>query len=252
MKKFSFLLFLMSLSCALAAQGVLTFKSEEYNFGQVKEGDLADHEFVFTNTGNQPIVISSVRASCGCTTPYWTKDPILPGKEGKIKASYNSKGRPGNFMKTITVTSNASEPNKVLRIQGSVVDHPAYTPEQLAQSPTITVEAATLHLGKLEVGQHGTKTFAIRNTGKSPLVIKGHTSTCNCVELDVPKLQLAPGEETQARLTYVPPARQEDRLMIRTNDLNTPELSVTLQADLVESLSSQGLLRENKAAVPFK
>ena len=252
MKKISFLLGLMSLCGALAAQGVMHFKSDEYNFGQVKEGNLAEHEFTFTNTGDQPVVISSVQASCGCTTPYWTKDPILPGKEGKIKASYNSQGRPGNFLKTITITSNAAEPSKVLRIQGTVVDRPDYTPERLAQSPKITVDSPTLQMGKLEVGQHGVKTFTIRNTGKSSLEIKGHTSTCNCVDLEVPQSKLAPGETTTAKLTYVPRAAQSDRLMIRTNDLTTPELSIALQADLVESISSQGLLREDKAAIPFK
>ena len=68
---------------------------------------MAVHEFVFTNNGNQPLVLTAVKASCGCTTPSWTKEPVLPGQSGHIKASYNSKNRPGRFHKSITITSNA-------------------------------------------------------------------------------------------------------------------------------------------------
>lgn len=96
------------------------FETETFDFGTITEGIQATHEFEFINTGKEPLIISNVRASCGCTTPSWTKEPVAPGAKGNIKAIYNSAGRPGNFSKAITVTSNSKTPTKVLYIKGNV------------------------------------------------------------------------------------------------------------------------------------
>lgn len=99
----------------------LNFKEETYDFGEVPEGPQVTHEFKFTNTGKEPLVLTNVRASCGCTTPSWPKEPVLPGKESAILVTYNTQGRPGNFSKSITITSNSDSPNKVIYIKGEVV-----------------------------------------------------------------------------------------------------------------------------------
>ncbi len=102
-----------------------SFKEVTHNFDNIKEEDgLATCQFDFKNVGSQPLVIHNVRASCGCTTPDWTRKPILPGGSGYIKVTYNPKGRPGTFNKTITVTSNAVSANTVLRISGNVIPRP--------------------------------------------------------------------------------------------------------------------------------
>ncbi len=101
----------------------MKFESEEHNFGTVAEGPSVSYDFSFTNTGSEPISLESVRASCGCTTPNWSKDPVLPGKTSKITATYNTQGRPGNFNKTITVQSTAGQ--KVLTIKGDVEKAPS-------------------------------------------------------------------------------------------------------------------------------
>lgn len=98
----------------------IEFKENEYDFKDIDEGPQAKHEFVFTNTGKEPLILSNVKASCGCTTPSWPKEPILPGQQGKILVTYNTQGRPGPFTKTITVTSNASEETKTIVIKGKV------------------------------------------------------------------------------------------------------------------------------------
>src|SRR5688500_17244752 len=99
----------------------ILFKEDTYNFGDIPEGPQVTHEFKFTNTGKEPLILSNVRASCGCTTPSWPKEPILPGKEGAILVTYNTQGRPRNFSKTVTSTSNADEPNRVIDIKGDVI-----------------------------------------------------------------------------------------------------------------------------------
>lgn len=100
----------------------MAFKTEVHDFGTIAEGPAAEYEFTFTNTGKEPIIIQHVQASCGCTTPSYSKDPVLPGMVGTVKASYNTVGRPNAFTKTITITSNAG--NKVLTIKGNVEKAP--------------------------------------------------------------------------------------------------------------------------------
>ena len=78
--------------------------------------------FTITNTGNKPLVLTNVKASCGCTTPEWSKDPILPGKTAQIKVGYNT-GIKGSFNKVIEVFSNdAANSRSVLYIKGNVED----------------------------------------------------------------------------------------------------------------------------------
>jgi hypothetical protein len=101
---------------------VLKFETTTHEFGTVYEGTLATFDFKFTNTGNAPIALSNVQASCGCTTPKWPREPIGPGESAVIQAQYNSTGRPGSFNKNITVYSDAG--NQVLTITGNVVQKP--------------------------------------------------------------------------------------------------------------------------------
>jgi Protein of unknown function (DUF1573) len=96
----------------------------------VEEGVQAAYTFEFTNTGTAPVVISNAQPSCGCTTPDWTKEPVMPGKTGFVKASFNSSGRPGNFNKNITVISNSETPQIALTIKGEVNPKAAVAPEK--------------------------------------------------------------------------------------------------------------------------
>lgn len=100
----------------------MKFDMDAHDFGTVPEGPAAEHTFTFTNTGDEPINLQTVKASCGCTTPSWSKEPVLPGQKGEIKASYATQRRPGNFTKSITVVSDAG--TKVLTIKGNVEPAP--------------------------------------------------------------------------------------------------------------------------------
>ena len=104
-------------STTLTVQNVV-FNEEVHDFGTIPEGPNAEVEFTFKNTGKEPVIIQQVRPSCGCTTPTWSKEPVLPGKTGTIKASYATQGRPNGFTKGITVVSNAG--TQVLTIKGNV------------------------------------------------------------------------------------------------------------------------------------
>jgi len=100
----------------------MVFESMEHDFGKIKEdAGLANFNFNFKNSGSVPLVISAVNASCGCTTPEWSKEPVLPGKSGFIKVSYNPLNRPGSFNKTITIAANIPNGSQVIMIKGEVV-----------------------------------------------------------------------------------------------------------------------------------
>lgn len=110
----------------------IKFVTDQHDFGTVPEGPQAKYDFEFENTGKEPLILQNVQASCGCTTPEWPKNPILPGEKAKITAIYNTQGRPGAFTKTITVTSNAKTPTKVITIRGTVEAAPATTAPEKA------------------------------------------------------------------------------------------------------------------------
>ncbi|MDA3910145.1 MAG: DUF1573 domain-containing protein [Bacteroidales bacterium] len=127
MKKLFMLLAIISVSAlSLSAQYVESEKNEtivfnqlEHDYGTITQGADGNCEFGFTNNGQKPLVLSNVRASCGCTVPTWPKEPIQPGETGVIKVKYDTK-RVGSFNKSITVSSNAENSTVILRIKGNV------------------------------------------------------------------------------------------------------------------------------------
>jgi hypothetical protein len=120
------LLILSAIICSLMAfsqqKPAVEFVKTEHDFGTIKEEmGAVTTQFAFTNTGKSPLIIQRVSASCGCTTPGYTREPILPGKKGTISAKYSTIARPGTFNKTITVYTNVPDTVYVLRIKGNVI-----------------------------------------------------------------------------------------------------------------------------------
>lgn len=97
----------------------ITFESETIDYGTIEQGSNGEREFVFTNTGKEPLIISNCKGSCGCTVPNCPKQPIAPGEKGVIKVKYDTK-RIGQFTKQVTVNSNAKTPTKRVTIRGVV------------------------------------------------------------------------------------------------------------------------------------
>ncbi|GAA4355304.1 hypothetical protein GCM10023185_18010 [Hymenobacter saemangeumensis] len=248
---------LLAFAITARAQGVMQFEKELHDFGNVPEGTMATHEFKFKNTGNQPIVIANVQASCGCTTPDWTKTPVAPGKTGIIKAMYSSAGRPGVFNKTVTVTSNAATPSSVLTIKGTVLTKdeikPTLTAAELAKSPKLVLDRTVHDFGKMEAGQQPSARFTVRNTGKTELVLGTLTSGCYCVGYKNTPSPIAPGQSAVIELVYS--QRQlgqvSDAVTISSNDLNG-DTKLTLKANIVKDLVGTSIMKESSPAVPFK
>lgn len=103
----------------------MTFKSDEYDFGTIDEGDVVDAEFEFTNTGKTDLVIMAANASCGCTVPSYPKDKIIkPGESEVIKARFKSLGKPNKQNKSVTLMTNTKEQTHKVFIKGFVNPKP--------------------------------------------------------------------------------------------------------------------------------
>ncbi len=121
-------LFVLGAAFGVQAQEVagpeLKFEKDVHDFGKLDQYGDASTEFVFTNTGTEPLIISNARGSCGCTVPQWPREPIAPGAQAAIKVKYDSK-RVGPINKSVTITSNAADnPTKVIRIKGEILKAP--------------------------------------------------------------------------------------------------------------------------------
>ncbi|KGE15732.1 DUF1573 domain-containing protein [Sphingobacterium deserti] len=101
--------------------GKIEFAEAAFDFGQVKEGEVVEHIYTFLNSGTSPVILSQVSASCGCTTPSYTQTPILPGKSGEIKVSFDSNGQVGKQQKIVTVVSNAENNVTTIQLKGEVL-----------------------------------------------------------------------------------------------------------------------------------
>ena len=127
MKKLLFFAAFVLMTASVSAQAVANadvavavFDTQNFDFGKIKSNVPATHEFKFTNKGKVPMVITNVQASCGCTTPSWSKDPIPPGGQGFVTATYNA-ASVGAFNKSVTVTANVENNIIILSIHGEVV-----------------------------------------------------------------------------------------------------------------------------------
>jgi hypothetical protein len=98
----------------------VVFAKDDHDFGVVREGEKVFWNFRFTNEGNAPLVINRVKADCGCTVPEFPRTPIEPGEEGRIKVTFDSKGRMGRQVKRVTVISNSERPSHILSISALV------------------------------------------------------------------------------------------------------------------------------------
>lgn len=109
---------------AAATGAVLTFEKTDHDFGTITQGEQAEYNFVFRNTGTQDLLISSAQASCGCTVPEYSKEPIKPGAQGSIKVKFNSDYRLDAFEKAVVVTANTTPLETVLKIRGFINPKP--------------------------------------------------------------------------------------------------------------------------------
>ena len=242
MKRTFFALLCLSLFAVCNAQQAkqLSFRGETHDFGIVDENKgPVTHEFVFTNNSPRPVRILKVQASCGCTTPGWSKEVIPPGKEGFIQASYDPRGRPGFFSKSLTVTTDLEADPVILQIKGQVTNQekPVPTDYPVAKG-SLKMKVSSFNMGRVYLkDEYVVREFAVINGGESPLVFTGKFAHPDYIKADVQPRTLNPGEKAVVRISYNGALKnqygfQSDNIEIGTNDAVSPIKSFSVYATL--------------------
>lgn len=112
---------------------VMAFNETTFDFGTVNEGEKVAHTYVFKNTGNEPLILSDAKGSCGCTVPDWPREPIAPGAEAEVTVEFNSKGKKGKRNQKVTITANTNPPQTFIYLTGEVLSTEAAPNIQVTQ-----------------------------------------------------------------------------------------------------------------------
>ena len=246
--RYLFTLLCTAIACHTMAQAVIEFGERRYDFGTIEEelGKVSCN-FEFKNTGNEPLVISNVRATCGCTVPEYTQEPILPGATGCIKVTFNPAGRPGKFSKSIYVHSNTDPERTILRILGEVVR--SETTTQSAQYAyrigDLALNALHLSLSKIPKGHTTQGSIEIVNVGSTALTPHA-LNLPEHIQVDFTPDTLHKGERGILSVTYDPDAiddwgyRRDEFNIAGTTTEATPTSDATYN-----TITVSGILQED-------
>lgn len=259
MKKILSLLSMALVAVAMMAQQPkITFEKTEHDFGKINEADgRVTTIFNFRNEGMAPLILSNVRASCGCTTPNWTREPINPGETGQITVTYNPNGRPGRFQKTITVTSNAEEATQKLYIKGEVIPKPAQpAPESYpVKMGTLSLKTNTLNIGTLKMGQAVTKEIEYANKTKDTLTVAMILPNKG-LDGQVTLEKVKPNETGKLifvvdskQLKLYGPTELSAFIVVNGKKKLTNDYRITLKAEVVEDFSKMTVAEKQNAPI---
>lgn len=240
-KLFPGILLILLTTTALAQQTKkVVFREETFDFGTIiDENGPVQHEFVFTNTADRPVTILSVRASCGCTTPGWSKDPVAPGQTGFVKASYNPAGRPGHFNKSLTIVTDIDPHPIVLYVKGHVVSgEVSVSNEYPIANGSLRFKGTSFNMGKVFIkDEFATKEFVVYNDGKQPVTFTGKVVSPSYIRVFTEPTVLQPGRAGIVRVGYNGQQKnmygfQSDNIELHTDDEVNPLKTFTVYATL--------------------
>lgn len=257
MKKLSFVFVMCLVSMTLKSQYSITtlkFSETQHDFGVFREeAGRQTFNFIVTNTGNQPLVIQKVTASCGCTTPEWTRQPIAPGGQGKVTAIYDPANRPGVFDKTLTVYTNTKPASTTLTIKGEVTPREK-TVEELFTFPVSAVrfESNNLAFANVKKTELKNKEMQIINTSANPVKVEFDILPAH-LKLKAEPETLNPGQKGHVTGTYDATKNSgwgyvNDMVKIKLNSVLQENVYYYVSANLVEDFSS--LSKEDMANAP--
>ncbi|MBX2966847.1 MAG: DUF1573 domain-containing protein [Cyclobacteriaceae bacterium] len=218
----------------------IQFREETHDFGTVVEEDgPVVHEFVFTNNGSTPLQLLNVQPSCGCTTPAWSKEPIMPGKTGSIKAQYDPKGRPGYFSKSLTVTTDASNQPVILHIKGTVTSRNGFsTAEFQALSGSLRLKSLSFNFGKIYLkDEFVVREFEVVNSGTNAITFTGKVDGPAYIRAAAEPATIEPGKKGILKVSYNGKLKgqygfQSDHISLHTNDEVQPVKGFNVYATL--------------------
>ncbi|MBN1132788.1 MAG: DUF1573 domain-containing protein [Bacteroidales bacterium] len=232
----------------------ISFKTTEFDFGKInEEKGKVTHSFDLVNTGGEVLMIQNVTASCGCTAPSWTKEPILPGGTGFVSVTYDPTGRPGAFRKYVMVYSNSNPGTVRLSISGEVIPKPRTIEDEYRYG-----------MGPLRLKSNHLAFANIRNTGKSEKSMEVVNNSDEPITIEFIRIPLhidikaepstlKPKQKGLIVATYDAAAKNDygfliDRLNISVNGQSDRAYSMVISANIEEDFS--GLSPEELANAP--
>jgi hypothetical protein len=194
-------IFVSKAGCQVTDSAYIVIPVNSHNFGKIQEDKgIVSHTFSFKNSGSIPLLITHIRTTCGCTTPDWTRNPVMPGGEGTITLNFDPSDRQGAFYKTIQVQSNATNANMFLTISGTVV--PPVNKEELHyRTGDLALQNNYINFGYLFKGNIGNESLIIANFGHKQIEI-GFDSLPEYLRIEVVPSVLKPGEFGQVEAHY--------------------------------------------------
>jgi hypothetical protein len=236
------------------AQTTMQFSETQHDFGKFKEeAGRQTYDFVMTNTGTLPLVIQNVVASCGCTTPEWTRQPIPAGGKGKVTAIYDPKDRPGQFNKTLSVYTNTKPEVAVLVIKGEVMPREK-TVEELFTFPvgSVRFESQNLAFTNVKKTEKKIRIMQLVNTSGAPVKVEFDGLPAHLVMKANPET-LKPGQKGLVEGTFDATKNPgwgstTDMVKIKLNGIPQENVYYYVTANLVEDFSS--LSKEELANAP--
>ncbi len=221
----------------------MSFPKIEHDFGQVKEdGGSAVYTFEFLNKATTPIIISNVSASCGCTTPEWTKSPVAPGKKGTIKVTFDPINRPGPFDKTITINYNLDSKVAVLRIKGYVKEKDKKV-EDLYPRVIGDLRLQSSYKAFITIAntQTATDSLPILNNGSKPITLSFGLVPAHIAIKSVPAT-LKPNQKGILLISYNASKKNDwgflsDNFEVLINQEKLPNNIIIISANITEDFS---------------
>jgi len=254
MKKLFLILSVITLALSASAQPVMKLSEQDHNFGTFKEeAGPQSYDFIVTNTGNAPLVIQNIVASCGCTTPDWTRTPIPAGGNGKISAKYDPRDRPGQFNKTLSVYTNSKPEIVILVIKGEVVPREK-TVEELFTFPVGSVRFESNHLAftNIKKTEKKIRVMQLINTSAVPVKVEFDQLPAH-LSLKANPETLKPGQKGIVEGTYDATKNAgwgnvSDMVKVKLNGVVQENVYYYISANLVEDFSS--LSKEDLESAP--
>jgi hypothetical protein len=256
---FLILLIIPLVSFSQQKNASISFDKVVHDFGEIKEAEgVVNYKFEFTNTGNEPLIVQRVTASCGCTTPSWTKEPVMPGEKGYVSAAFNPAHRPGKFDKSITVQTNSSNPSTRLRITGNVIPKPVSIEEEYRYAMgNVRLKTNHVSFGTLYKGQPQTRIVEFINTGEEVVNLEVRELPAH-ISVTVPKNNVRPNETGLIEITYLSEKKDDwdfiiDRLPVFMNGESDRNFRLIVSANIQEDFSELSPEeRENAAHISFE
>lgn len=254
MKNLSLLILAFLFAATMSAQPVMQLSSKEHNFGVFKEeAGRQSYNFEVKNTGNTPLVIQNIVASCGCTTPEWTKSPIPPNGSGIITAIYDPVNRPGAFNKTLAVYTNSKPEVVVLVLKGEVLAREK-TIEEIFTWPVggIRFESQQMAFTAVKKTEKKIRTMQMINTSKEPVKVEFEGIPPH-LDMKVTPEVLQPGQKGVVEGTYDATKNQgwgyvSDLIRVKLNGTVMENGYYYISANLTEDFS--GLTKEELLNAP--